>query len=76
MVQNHRDDCAGIADVLCGGTRDDELQGMANGEHHRDVHDGTGLGKNRHNDSDEDRGRVPRSKEKVKANGERPNAHY
>ena len=35
MVQNHRDDCAGIADLLRRSAGHDELQGMAN-----DLHDG------------------------------------
>ena len=38
---------------------------MADGEHDRDVHDGTGLGENEHDDSDEDRGGVPRGEEEV-----------
>ena len=42
---------------------------MADGEHDRDVHDGTGLGKGEYNDSDENRGRVPRSKEEVRGYG-------
>ena len=42
---------------------------MADGEHHRDVHDGTGLGENEHDDSDEDRGGVSWGEKEVRGYG-------
>ena len=42
---------------------------MADGEHDRDVHDGTGLGENEHDDSDEDRGGVSWGQKEVRGYG-------
>ena len=42
---------------------------MADGEHDRDVHDGTGLGENEHDDSDEDRGGVSWRQKEVRGYG-------
>ena len=62
-LQNHRDDRAGVADVLRGSAGNDELQGLEDDKHNVHLH----ASRRQHEDHDhyhhEDRGGVSRREE-------------